>query len=138
MISIGANSSLDSFIKIKPAGGMGDLIIGSQCSINSGCVFYTGNGIEIGDAVLISANCTFAPTNHQYSSRQKFIKDQGFATSKGGIVIKDDVWIGSNCVILDGAYIGKGAIIAAGSVVRGKLDDFTIYGGNPLKKIKER
>ena len=64
-IVVGASSKLDSFVKIKPAGGSGDLIIGQRSMINSGCVFYTGNGIIIGDDVSIAANCTFAPVNHE-------------------------------------------------------------------------
>ena len=46
------------------------------------------------------------------------IIDQGHAKSKGGIVIEDNVWIGANCVLLDGTHIGEGSVIAAGSVVR--------------------
>ena len=63
-IIIGAHSVIDSFVKIKPAGGTGDLTIGTHTVINSGVVFYTGNGIRIGNYVAIAANCTFAPVNH--------------------------------------------------------------------------
>lgn len=49
LIRIGAQCVIDSFVKIKPAGGSGDLIIGDQVIINSGCVLYTGNGITIGN-----------------------------------------------------------------------------------------
>ena len=42
-IFIGENCVVDSFVKIKPAGGSGDVLIGSFCYINSGCVFYSGN-----------------------------------------------------------------------------------------------
>ena len=58
--------------------------------------------------------------------------------SKGGINIADDVWIGANCTLLDGANIGKGAIVAAGSVVTGTLAAYGVYAGIPAKKIKER
>jgi acetyltransferase-like isoleucine patch superfamily enzyme len=102
LIQIGENSSIDSFVKIKPAGGMGDVIIGRNCFINSGCVIYTGNGVKIGNDVAIAANCTFASTNHEYSNRDELIRLQGFRPSRGGICIGDDVWIGANCVFLDG------------------------------------
>lgn len=137
-IRIGSNTAIDSFVKIKPAGGIGDLTIGDNCQINSGCVIYTGNGIEIGDGVLIAANTTLAPTNHEYSSRDKPIFRQGHMKSKGGISIGCDVWIGANCVILDGAKIGRGTIIAAGSVVLGEIDEYSVYGGAPAKMIKQR
>ena len=137
-ILIGPRSVVDSFVKIKPAGGRGDLRIGADCTINSGCVFYTGNGIEIGDGVAIAANCTFAPVNHEYRSRTRPIRSQGFAPGKGGIRVAGDCWIGANCVLLDGAVLGEGCVVAAASLVRGVLDPYGIYGGNPLRKLGER
>lgn len=138
LIKISENVIIDSFVKIKPAGGGGDLVIGQNSFINSGCVLYTGNGICIGQSVAVASNCTFAPVNHEYSRKNILIVKQGFRPSKGGIVIGDDVWIGANCVILDGAIIGQGCVVAACSMVRGILDDYGIYGGNPLVKIGTR
>lgn len=137
-IVIGEDVVIDSFVKIKPAGGSGDVHVGPKTVINSGCVLYTGNGISIGKGAAIAANCTFAPVNHEYKDRQRPIREQGFRPSKGGIVIGDDVWIGANCVLLDGTVIGTGCVIAAGSVVRGTLEPYGIYGGNPLAKVGER
>ncbi len=134
-IVIGEQSVLDAFVKIKPAGGSGDLIIGARTVINSGCVLYTGNGIQIGDDVAIAANCTFAPVNHEYRRRDIPIRQQGFRPSKGGIVIEDDVWIGANCVILDGAILRRGCVIGAGAVVRGEVAAYSINAGQPLAVI---
>ena len=122
-IIIGANSVIDSFVKIKPAGGLGDLIIG---------------GIIMGNNISVASNCTFAPTNHQFIDKNKLINQQGFCQSKGGIIIEDDVWIGANCVILDGAIIRRGAVIGAGSTVRGEITEYTINVGNPLRVIQHR
>jgi len=138
LIVISEDVMIDSFVKIKPAGGAGDLFIGPGSFVNSGCVLYTGNGVHIGRSVAIAANCTFASSNHEYSRKDVLIVQQGFRPSKGGIVIGDDVWIGANVVILDGASVGKGCVISAGSVVRGTLADFGIYGGNPLVKLGDR
>ena len=129
---------VDAFVKIKATGGMGDLTIGADCAINSGTVIYTGNGITIGDAVLIAANCTLAPTNHAFSDPSRRIRDQGFQPSRGGIIIGDDVWLGANVVVLDGANIGQGCVIAAGSVVRGTLEPYSIYAGTPAKRVGAR
>lgn len=137
-IEIGAGAVVDSFVKIKPAGGTGDLVIGEKSYINSGCVFYTGNGIEIGKHVLIAANCTFAPVNHEYRSRGKLIVEQGFMESKGGIVIEDDVWIGAGCVILDGTHIKTGVVVGALSLVKGELEEYGIYAGNPIALLGYR
>lgn len=137
-IRIGARTMIDAFVKIKPAGGSGEVNIGADCAINSGTVMYTGNGITLGDAVLIAANCTLAPTNHAIADRDRRIRDQGFMPSRGGIVIEDDVWLGANVVVLDGAYIAKGCVIAAGAVVRGKLEPYGIYAGVPAVRVGER
>ena len=138
LIEIGEGSVVDSFVKVKPAGGTGNLVIGKKSTVNSGCVFYTGNGVTIGDHVAIAANCTFAPVNHAFRSKDKLITQQGFLPSKGGIVIEDDVWIGANCVLLDGAVVRRGCVIGAGSIVRGELASYGVYAGNPLRKISER
>jgi virginiamycin A acetyltransferase len=95
-------------------------------------VLYSGNGITVGNGVSVAANCVFAPTNHQYDDPDTFIQAQGFRPSKGGIVIEDDVWLGAGCVILDGAHIGKGAVIGAMTLVRGEVPAYAIAAGNPM------
>ena len=137
-IVVGANSIIDSFVKVKPAGGSGDLIVGEHVVINAGCVLYTGHGINIGNHVAIAANCTFAPINHAYAERYSLILNQGFLPSKGGITIEDDVWIGANCVLLDGAVLRQGCVVGAGSIVRGELKPYTVYAGQPLQILGER
>lgn len=134
-VIVGPRSVIDSFVKIKPAGGMGDLVIGADSIVNSGCVFYTGNGVRVGDSVTIAANCTFAPANHEYRSKSELIRSQGFRPGKGGIIVEDDVWIGANCVFLDGAILRRGCVIGAGSIVRGEVAAYSIQAGNPLKLI---
>lgn len=134
-IVVGARTMIDSFVKIKPAGGSGDVLIGQDCAINSGCVIYTGNGLTMGDGVAVAANCTFAPVNHEFRNRNVPIRAQGFRPGKGGIVIEDDVWIGANCVILDGVRLGKGCVIGAGSLVRGEIAAYSIHAGHPLKLL---
>lgn len=137
-IVIGAHSVVDSFVKIKPAGGAGDLTIGEHCYINSGCVIYTGNGISIGDNVLLGANVVLAPTNHEYSLQGALIREQGFQPSRGGIYIGGDVWIGSSTVVLDGSRIGDGCVVGAGSVVRGTIPPYSVVVGNPIRHVGQR
>jgi len=137
-IIVGPNSYIDAFVKIKAAGGLGNITIGRQSYINSGCVLYIGNGIEIGDNVSIAANCVLAPTNHEFKNRNVLHQMQGFRPSRGGIVIEDDVWIGAGSVLLDGSKVARGGIIGACSLVRGATDEFGVYAGNPLFKHGER
>jgi virginiamycin A acetyltransferase len=137
-IIIQSRAVIDSFVKIKPAGGVGDVVIGEGSYINSGVVIYTGNGVVIGRRVLIAANCTIAPVNHEYRSRERPIIEQRFMPSRGGIVIEDDVWIGANTVILDGSYISEGVVVGALSLVRERLEPYCVYGGNPLRRLGQR
>lgn len=137
-ITIEDHVFIDSFVRIRPVGGTGDVRIGRNSFINSGCVLFSGNGIDIGEWVLIAPNCTLAPTNHAYQSREVTIRHQGFLPGKGGIVIEDDVWIGANCVLLDGAVLRRGCVVGAGSVVRGEVEAYSVVAGNPLRKTGMR
>jgi len=138
LIAIGQHSVIDSFVKIKPAGGSGDVRIGAHCVINAGCVIYSGNGVTIGDNVAIASNCTLAPVNHAFADASILIRQQGFLPSKGGIQIGNDVWIGANCVLLDGACLEDGVVVAAGSIVRSRLEAYGVYAGTPLRLIRRR
>ncbi len=135
---VGENTTIDAFVKIKFTGGVGDIEIGSYGYLNSGIVIYSGNGVTIGNHVSIAANCTLAPVNHAYKAKEMTIQEQRFLPSRGGIAIGNDVWIGANSVILDGSIIPEGCVIGASSLVRGELETYGVYAGNPLKKIGMR
>jgi acetyltransferase-like isoleucine patch superfamily enzyme len=137
-VTIGAYSEVYDFVVIKPVGGMGDITIGEHCYINAHCTLYSGHGITLGDYVLLAPGVVIAGSNHAYSSLDCEIRKQGFASSKGGVVIENNVWIGANSIILDGAYIETGAVIAAGSVVRSRVGRNEVWGGVPAKFIKSR
>lgn len=133
-ITIGSSTELLDGVLVLTYGG--DICIGKNCSINPYTIIYGHGGTKIGDNVLIAGHCMIIPNNHNFSNRAVPIAKQG-NTSKG-IVIGDDVWIGHGCSILDGVTIGKGSIIAAGSVIVKSVEPFTIVGGVPAKIIKDR
>ena len=135
---MGKGCVVDDFVKIKHVGGTEDIVIGEYCYINSGCVFYSGHGITIGNNVLIGPNCNLVPSNHNYLEKDVIIRLQGHMPSKGGVVIEDDVWLGAGVTLLDGAHIRRGCIIAANSLVIGETEEYAIYGGIPAKKMKNR
>ena len=64
---------------------------------------------------MFGPKCSLFAENHIFEDASSTIKSQG--VSQKGIVIEDDCWIGSNVVILDGVTIGKGSVIAAGTIV---------------------
>ena len=136
-LKLGCNSYFGSDCKIY-ASEFCKIIIGSNVSFNSN-VMINGRGkgmIKIGNNVLIGPNVVLRSSNHSISSIKKTINKQGM--DDGSIFIEDDVWIGSNCVILQNCTIGKGCVIAAGAVVTKDIDPYSIVGGVPAKLIKKR
>lgn len=65
-------------------------------------------------------------------------KDYSWKGLEQNIEIENDVWIGFGAIILSGVKIGTGSIIAAGSVVTKDVEPYSIYAGNPAKKIQNR
>lgn len=51
------------------------------------------------------------------------------------VILEEDVWLGANVVLLNGVKIGRGAVIAAGSVCRNKIPPYAIVAGNPAKVV---
>ncbi len=101
--------------------------------------------LKIGRFCSIAPNVMFIlSSNHPYKGLSTYpfkvmLLDHEFeAVSKGDIVIKDDVWLGINSIILSGVTIGQGAVVAAGAVVTKDVPPYAIVGGNPAKIIKYR
>ncbi|TFB09329.1 CatB-related O-acetyltransferase [Candidatus Atribacteria bacterium MT.SAG.1] len=101
--------------------------------------------LEIGSYVSIASGVKFIlGGNHRMNTfstfpfKVKFCGERVEFLSKGKIVIEDDVWIGTDVLILSGAHIGKGAVIGARAVVSGKIPAYAIVVGNPGKIIKYR
>ena len=96
----------------------------------------SGGKIVIGDNVLVGPNVVFRTSNHIIEDVNIPICSQG--NLKGDIIVGNDVWIGSNCVILMGVKVGNGSVIAAGAVVNKDVTPLEFVGGVPAKKIKSR
>ena len=103
-------------------------------------------GLEIGNFCSIANNVHFIlggnhHTNHfsTYPFKRMVLGDkEQEATTKGSIVLEDDVWIGQDSIILSGVRLRQGTIVAAGSVVTKSTEPYSIVGGNPAKLIKYR
>lgn len=137
-IVIGRFTRVMEFAVIRAVGGTGDVVIGEHCFINPHCLLYSGNGIRLGNDVLLAPGTRVVPANHAFTRRDVPIWSQGFQPSRGGVVIEDDVWVGANTVILDGAVIRRGAVVGAGSVVAGEVGEYSVWAGVPAKWIKMR
>lgn len=103
--------------------------------------------LQIGSFVAIANGVRFILSgNHQintlftYPIRSRLTEQQypEDCETKGAIIVEDEVWIGYGAIILSGLTIGKGSIIAAGSVVTHDIPPYAIAAGNPAKVIKFR
>lgn len=112
-------------IKILSAVEKSKLKIGAFCSIAEGVLF-----------VLNSEHPTDLIST--YPIKARILKHCADATSKGDIVIDDDVWLGARCIVMSGVHIGQGAVIAAGAVVTKDVPPYAIVGGVPAKIIRYR
>lgn len=129
-ISLANNCQINSFVILWPT----KLGIGCNTQINPGTAIY--GRVSIGDNVMIAPNCMIAGGNHNFKDINIPMIFQG--SNEKGIVIEDDVWIGANSIIVDGVKIGRGAVIAAGSVVVKDVDEYNVVAGVPAAKIKSR
>lgn len=118
--------------------GKGGVVqVGEDTHIQPRCQFSGFlSEIRIGCRVDIAPNCAFYPYDHQVSADRP-IRHQPL-TSKGPIVIGDDVWLGTGVIVLAGVTIGEGAVVGAGSVVTKSIPAGAIAVGSPAKVIKTR
>lgn len=128
-INIERNATFNHWIRLGDHSG-----IGVNCELNG-----MENGIiSIGNKVMMGPNVVIYTRNHETSRTDIPMQDQGYASPEP-VNIGNDVWIGRNVIILPGANISDGVIVAAGAVVpRGNYPPFSIIGGVPARIIKSR
>jgi chloramphenicol O-acetyltransferase type B len=104
-----------------------DVVIGDNVICGNNVAFvgkYDHNFKEIGKSIRLSSQ--IRDTNYNW---------KGLDSS---IIVEDDVWIGYGSIIMSEVKIGRGSIIAAGSIVTKDIEPYSIVGGNPAKKIAMR
>lgn len=158
-IRLDRHSFVGDDVVLFQAEDSGELSLGFRSSINQGCIVETGEGggvsigdgthiqprcqlsaykgnLTIGSGVQIAPACAFYTYNHGFSLDQPISKQP--LSSKGGIVIEDDVWLSYGVVVLDGVTIGKGAVIGASAVVSKDIPAGAIAAGIPARVIGTR
>ncbi len=109
--------------------------IGKDSLIGEYSVIRGQGGVEIGNRVYTSPFTQIIAVNHVFDDPNRPFTEQGI-TAKG-IIIEDDVWLGSGAIITDGIRIGKGAVVAAGAVVTKDVPPHSVVGGVPANIIKK-
>lgn len=126
---IGSESNIMMGFNVRQ---LDNIKIGRRTNINPSCMFDSRGGvIFIGDYVDISPEVNIWTLQHNTQSSD-------FGTIGGSVFIEDFVWIGNRAIILPGVTIGRGSVVAAGSVVTKDVSPNTIVGGVPAKMIGMR
>lgn len=112
----------------------GIIKIGENSRLHGTCI-HAYERIEIGKNCLIAANCQIFDTNRHELLFDAPEQRLQVSDKTKPILIKDNVWLGANVIVLPGVIIGEGSVIAAGSVVNKDVEPFTLNGGNPIKEI---
>ncbi len=120
------------------AGDGGLVEIGSNVTLNSNVSIDAGERgvIRIGDDSGLAHNCVLRASSHNYDDPTRPWKSQGH--KPGSIIVEEDVWIAANCILLPGTHIERGAIVASGSVVGGRVKAYSIVAGHPARVIGKR
>ena len=112
------------------------LIVGNNSNIGPYCYVGCSGGIRIGNNVMMAPRCSLFAENHNFDDMSQTLKAQGI--KRAPIDIEDDCWIASHSVILAGVTIGRGSVVAAGSVVTKSMPPYSIIAGVPARVIKSR
>jgi acetyltransferase-like isoleucine patch superfamily enzyme len=111
----------------------GYIELGDDGLLGVGCYLNASAGkIKIGNNIAIGPYCKFFSYSHHYRLGENCTT----VSITGDIIIENNVFIGTNVVILPGVRVGKNSVIAAGAVVNKDVEENVIVGGIPAKIIK--
>lgn len=122
-------------VDIKAENG-GKIFIDRNVFINSNSMITSLDSIYIGARTLIGPSVLIFDHDHDFEKDFELGVSEGRHFITKPIRIEEDSWIGANVVILKGVSIGKGAVVAAGSVVTKNVEPYSVYAGCPARKIK--
>lgn len=109
----------------------GQLWIGPNSVVNEKCRLDNRAGLTIGSNVSISSEVMILTATHD-------VQSPTFAGIDLPVVIDDYVWIGARAIILPGVHLGRGSVVAAGSVVTADVPENAVVGGIPARPIGSR
>lgn len=115
----------------------GPLRLGPRVSLGVNCSLYSAGGIEIGADSMLAANCYVG--GGSYSVRGTLDRPMASQLEPGrGVVIGEDCWLGAGVTVIDGVAIGRGSVVAAGAVVIGDVEPYSIMAGVPARCVGHR
>lgn len=139
-MSIGNNVWIGAFSRLKVSFSINHpgshIYIGNNVGIGEYAHLGGAGGLDIGDDCIIGPYFSCHPENHNFTDPHMRIREQG--TTRRGIIIGKNCWIGSKVTILDGVTIGDNCVIAAGAVVSKSMPGNAVIGGVPARLIRKR
>jgi len=116
----------------------GSIYLEDFCNISANCMILSETEVRLGKFCFLAGQCYLvAGGNHSFKDTSVPIMFQP-SYSKGGITVREDVWLGAGVIVLDGANVGKGTVVGAGAVVTESLPEYCIAVGSPAQKVKDR
>lgn len=117
--------------------------VGNNVNLGYRPVLIAANSsIKIGDNVMFGPQVTIRGGNHRTDIVGRTMISITAAEKRPeddpGVIIENDVWIGTRAIILAGVRIGEGAIVAAGAVVKDDVEPYTIVAGVPARPLRKR
>ena len=115
--------------------------LGNCVSIGDNSLFLTSIAkINIGNYVMFGPNATIVTGNHRIDVLGEYMYNvtDKLPEDDTDVNIEDDVWVGANVIILKGVTVGRGSVIAAGSLVNKDVEPYSIYAGVPARLIRKR
>lgn len=122
-VTVGRYSYLHGNTRVT---GSKTMAIGNFCSIASGVRFHCGDEHDLKHVSTFPFHTILGLELNYQEVRGE------------GILIGNDVWMGEGARILSGVSVGNGAVLGAGSLVKGRIEPYGIYGGNPARLIRMR
>ena len=133
---IGAGTAFGGRVRVvgmsASASRSSSVTIGTNCWVNDGCTFDTSAEITLGNGVALGHEVMLLTSTHE-------IGPQFYRAGRSidlPIIVGDGAWIGARAVVLPGVTIGRGAVVAAGSLVNRSVADNVLVAGVPARVVR--
>jgi len=114
----------------------GDIAIGAHGNFGFHCEIFSGSSVTVGRHGLFAAQSYLVGGGHEFERAGLAVIDQ--PRSSRGIVLGDNVWLGTGAKVLDGVTIGNDVVVGANAVVNADLPDGAIAAGVPARVLRQR
>lgn len=131
---IGAHTIVSSTSHLSRYGS--GFAIGRDSGVGEYGYVGAAGGVFIGNNVIMGQFVSFHSQEHDFSDLDRPIRQQG--SREDSIEVGDDCWVGARVTFLAGARVPEGCVVAAGAVVRGAFEPYSVIAGVPARVVRDR